>query len=114
MSNFDTSNVEEMIDLFAYVRELLSVDTSNFYTPKVRNMQGIFYCCEKLKFVDMQNFDGSSVTNFGYIFGFLMRVEYINLRNFKILADEVSVHERFNEINYYTKYCIKIKKQKIY
>ena len=36
-----------------------------------------------------------------------MRVEYINLRNFKILADEVSVHESFNEINYYTKYCIK-------
>ena len=107
VSNFDTSNVEEMMDLFAYDRELLSVDTSNFYTPKVKNMQGIFYCCEKLKFVDMKNFDGSSVTNFGYIFGFLMRVEYINLRNFKILADEVSVHESFNEINYYTKYCIK-------
>ena len=70
-------------------------------------MQGIFYCCEKLNFVDLWNFDGSSITNFKYVFGFLKLVKYINLRKFKILPENnVELHETFNEIYYYTKYCI--------
>ena len=45
LSNFDTSNVANMKDMFYGCRSLISIDLSNFNTSKVTNMEYMFYKC---------------------------------------------------------------------
>ena len=64
-SNFDTSRVTSMFDMFAYCYYLQDVDITGFDTSKVTNMQGMFYQCYELRYLDFSNFDFTSARTIG-------------------------------------------------
>ena len=57
---FDTSNVEDMCEMFAGTK-ITDLDVSNFNTSKVTTMQGMFAGCQFTD-LDLSNFDTSNVT----------------------------------------------------
>ncbi|MEG9205135.1 BspA family leucine-rich repeat surface protein, partial [Lactococcus garvieae] len=63
LDNVDTSNVTDMMNMFAYCHALTSLDLSNFNTSKVTNMQGMFYNSAALTSLDFSHFNTSNVTN---------------------------------------------------
>ena len=68
LSNFDTSKVTDMSEMFRCCEKLTSLDLSNFDTSNVTNMSCMFYSCEKLKSLDLSNFDTSKVTDMKCMF----------------------------------------------
>ena len=48
LSNFDTSNITFMPDMFALCPNLTTIDLSGFDTSKVTNMSFMFYKCSNL------------------------------------------------------------------
>ena len=68
ISNFNTSKVTDMGDMFYECHKLTSLDVSNFDTSKVTNMYGTFYECKSLKSLDVSHFDTSKVTNMNSMF----------------------------------------------
>ena len=63
LSNFDTSNVTNMSHMFAGLSALTSLDLSNFDTSNVTTMEYMFMSCSKLTSLDISNFDMSKTTN---------------------------------------------------
>ena len=53
LSNFYTSEVNDMEGMFALCSSLTSLDLSNFDTSKVMNMYTMFYNCESLTSVQI-------------------------------------------------------------
>ncbi len=67
-SEFDTSQVENMIAMFGDCRSLVSLDLSKFNTASVSNMNSMFYNCRSLKYLDISGFDTSQVTDMYQMF----------------------------------------------
>ncbi len=68
LSNFNTSNVTDMNNMFALLVNakniIFSDSTSNaFVTGKVTDMNGMFGMCLRLSEIDLSGFDTSNVTN---------------------------------------------------
>ena len=78
----DTSRVTNMLKMFEYDRNLISMDVSSFVTASVSNMQDMFYRCEVLTSLDVSNFDTSNVTNMQGMFHFCFQVNSIDVSNF--------------------------------
>ncbi len=68
LSNFDTSNVTTMRNMFYNCRELTSLDLSSFDTSNVTTMFTMFRDCRGLTSLDLSSFDTSNVTNMYYMF----------------------------------------------
>jgi surface protein len=68
LSNLNTSNVTNMSWMFSNCSKLTSLDVSSFNTNKVKDMERMFYGCSQLKSLDISNFDISSVTSMRLIF----------------------------------------------
>ena len=70
VSNFDTSNVTKMTQMFLDCRALKNLDLSNFDTSKVKDlgMNDMFRRCYALETLDISNFNTSKVTNMGGMF----------------------------------------------
>ena len=68
LSNFDTSNVTSMGNMFNGCSSLTSLDLSTFNTSKVTNMGGMFRNCSSLTLLDLKRLDTSNVTNMRYMF----------------------------------------------
>ncbi len=64
----NTSEVENMNQMFAGGRKLLSLDVSHFNTSKVTDMGHMFRYCEKLSSLDVSSFNTSNVTSMRYMF----------------------------------------------
>ena len=62
VSNFVTSSVEDMSNMFSHCSSLTSLDVSNFDTSSVEAMNVMFWNCSSLTSLDVSNFDISSVT----------------------------------------------------
>ena len=62
MSNFNTSEVQEMNQLFYKCTSLKSLDLSHFNTAKVTDMHGMFESCTSLTSLDLGNFSTANVT----------------------------------------------------
>ena len=80
VTNFNTSNVKNMFDTFAYCSKLISVNVSKFDTSKVTTMQGMFIQCTNLKYLDLSNFDTSSLKSAYKMFE---KNYFINIFKFK-------------------------------
>ena len=52
ISNFDTSNVNDMNNMFYNCSLLNSLDLSNFDTSNVNNIKYMFYGCQNLKYIN--------------------------------------------------------------
>ena len=62
-SNFDTSNVEIMNNMFRDCKLLTSLNLSNFKTPNLKKMEHMFDRCYKLEYINMKNFNDNSLNN---------------------------------------------------
>ena len=64
LSNFDTSNVEDMSYMFAGCSKLKEIKgITNFNTSKVKNMAGMFSECKSLEYLDLSKFNTFKVKN---------------------------------------------------
>ncbi|MBQ3630370.1 MAG: BspA family leucine-rich repeat surface protein [Prevotella sp.] len=62
ISYFNTSEVQEMTQLFYKCTTLTSLDLSHFNTAKVTDMHGMFESCSSLKSLNLGNFNTTNVT----------------------------------------------------
>ena len=63
ISNFDSSEVEDMAYFFYKMNSLRSLELSSFNTDKATDMTGMFAYVNSLKKLDLTNFNTSKVTN---------------------------------------------------
>lgn len=68
LSDFNTSSVESMYNMFYRCKSLEKIDLSNFATSNVRDMSGIFRGCISLKELDLSSFDTSKVESMQSMF----------------------------------------------
>ena len=82
LSNFDTSNVENMQSMFHGCSLLTSLHFSNFVTSKVKIMQSMFNGCSLLNSLNLSNFNTSQVTRMNNMFSGCSSLTSLNLSNF--------------------------------
>ena len=82
LSNFDTSNVNDMEDMFNYCHDLEKVNLTNFVTSKVTKMKGMFEGCKKITSLDLSSFSTSLVTTMKSMFCSCEGLEYLNIKSF--------------------------------
>ena len=82
LSNFDTSNVTDMNDMFRGMSNLTTLNLSNFDTSKVTNMESMFSHMSSLTSLDLSNFDTSKVTDMSYMFSGMSNLTTLDLSNF--------------------------------
>ena len=83
LSGFDTSKVKDMYCMFAYCESLTSLDLSGFKTSNVADVSYLFYDCENLTSLDLSGFDTSNVTTMLSMFYDCKNLTSLNLSGFK-------------------------------
>lgn len=83
LSTFDTRNVTSMYQMFAQSRGLLNLNLANFNTSKVTDMSGMFSATEKLTNLDVRHFNTENVTNMSYMFHYMTKLTTLDLSNFR-------------------------------
>ena len=82
LSNFNTSNVTNMGEMFFYIHNLISLDLSNFDTSKVTDMRNMFNAMSNITILDLSSFDTSKVTNMMGMFANMSNLTSLDLSNF--------------------------------
>ena len=82
LSNFDTSQVTNMNNMFDGMTNLTTLNLSNFNTSKVTNMRFMFFHVSNLTSLNLSNFDTSRVTDMQYMFSYVSNLTSLNLSNF--------------------------------
>ena len=82
VSNFDTSKVRGMGNMFFGDEKLTTLDLSNFDTQNLTNMDKMFYGMSNLTSLNISSFDTSKVTNMNSLFYGMVNIENINVSNF--------------------------------
>ena len=82
LSHFDTSKVTDMNYMFRYMHSLTSLNISNFNTSKVTNMSNMFSGLSSLTSLNLSNFNTSQVTDMGYMFWSMRNLTSLDLSNF--------------------------------
>ena len=82
LSNFDTSQVTNMNNMFDGMTNLTTLNLSNFNTSKVTNMRFMFFHASNLTSLNLSNFDTSRVTDMQYMFSYASNLTSLNLSNF--------------------------------
>ena len=82
VSNFDTSNVTDMGAMFSSCSNLPSLNVSNFNTSNVTNMSNMFQNCSSLANLNVSNFDTSNVTNMKAMFSGCNNLPSLDVSNF--------------------------------
>ena len=82
LSNFDTQNVRKIYYMFSGMSNLTTINLSNFDTSKVTDMQSMFSGMLSLTSLDLSNFDTSKVTNMYYMFSNMRSLTSLDLSNF--------------------------------
>ena len=96
VSNFDTSKVIDMSDMFAGCSSLTSLDVSNFDTSKVINMSDMFSECSSLTSLDLSSFDTSKVTTMNWIFNKCSKLTKIMVSNKWVINSGASTDRMFD------------------
>ena len=68
LNKIDTGNTYRLSYMFYNCSKLKSLDLSNFNTIKVKSMHGMFAICSSLKSLDLSNFNTCMVTDMGEMF----------------------------------------------
>lgn len=82
LSKFDTRNVTNMYQMFAQARGVVSLNLANFDTSKVTDMSGMFYSLFRLKRLNLSSFDTRNVTDMSKMFSDMYELEELDLSNF--------------------------------
>ena len=80
-SNWDTSNIKNMSNMFYNCNNLTTLDVSNFDTSKVTDMGWMFYSCKSLTTLDVSNFDMHNVTTIDSMFSDCNSIESLDMTN---------------------------------
>ena len=80
----DTSNVYNMLAMFAECLKLKTLDLSSFNTKNVKNMERMFVRCSELESINLSSFDTSNVTSTSYMFAFCKKLQTLDLTNFNV------------------------------
>ena len=84
VSNFDSSEVEDMAYFFYKMNSLQSLDLSSFNTNKTTDMTGMFAYVNSLKKLDLTNFNTSKVTNMSAMFHSMSNLDELKISSFNI------------------------------
>lgn len=95
VSGFNTSKVTNMKKMFFDCNRLENVDVSSFNTPNVTDMTYMFGGCDSLKTVDVSGFNTSSVTGMGGLFSGCDNLETIDVGGFNT-SNVTSMKEMFD------------------
>ena len=82
LSNFDTFQVTDMGDMFFYASSLTNLNLSSFNTSKVTNMGSMFNNASSLTSLSLSSFDTSKVVDMGAMFNNMSNLTSLNLFNF--------------------------------
>ena len=82
LSNFDTSKVANMQDMFYDMSNITTLNLSSFDTSKVTNMRGMFYDMSNITTLNLSSFNTSQVMNMGGMFAGMSRLTTLNLSSF--------------------------------
>ena len=82
LSNFDTSQVTNMAGMFFNILLLTTLDFSSFNTSKVTSMSNMFNNMPSLTTLDLSSFDTSNVTDMRYMFFSMSNLTTLDLSNF--------------------------------
>lgn len=82
LSNFNTNNVTDMTGMFAYANSLKKLDLSNFNTGKVTNMSTMFHSMSNLDELNISSFNTENVTNMSGMFYGTSKLASLELSNF--------------------------------
>ena len=82
LSGFDTSQVKEMSNMFGACYELTALNLSGFDTSKVTNMWSMFCECGSLTTLDLSHFDTSNVTDMSLMFSECGELTSLNVSSF--------------------------------
>ena len=85
-TNFDTSNVTDMNEMFRRCSSLTSLDVSGFDTSKVINMSNMFSGCSSLTNLDVSNFDTSKVTSMSHMFAACTSLKNIDVSTWNTIS----------------------------
>ena len=81
VSNFDTSNVNDMSRMFAYLENIEDLDLSNFKVKNIKNMEYMFIGMTKIQNLNLNWENESDVTNTRGMFSGLKLIKSLNLSN---------------------------------
>ena len=82
VSNFDTSKVADMSLMFYGMRNLTALNLSSFNTSQVTDMHNMFYGMSNLTTLNVSHFNTSEVTNMGFMFYGIPNLNSLDLSNF--------------------------------
>ena len=82
VSHFDTSKVTDMSLMFHGMRDLSALNLSSFNTSQVTDMHNMFYGMSNLTTLNVSHFDTSKVTNMGLMFYGMSNLTTLDLSNF--------------------------------
>ena len=81
LSNWDTGNVTNMDEMFYACSSLKTLDLSNWDTSKVTSMKNMFYNCKILTSIDLTNWDTGKVTNMNNMFQGCEKLTSLDISN---------------------------------
>ena len=82
VSHFDTSKVTDMSLMFHGMRDLSALNLSSFNTSQVTDMHNMFYGMSNLTSLNLSSFNTSEVTNMGFMFYGIPNLTSLDLSNF--------------------------------
>ena len=82
VSNFDTSNVKYMSNMFRDCKSLATLDVSGWDTSQVTNMSSMFNGCSSLAALDVSGFDTSNVTSTYRMFSYCKSLATLDVSRF--------------------------------
>ena len=82
LSNFNTSNLNDMQAMFYDCKNLELIDISNFDTSNVKHMDGLFGSCKSIKSINLSHFNTSSLISISEMFSNCKNLELIDISNF--------------------------------
>ena len=95
LSNFNTTNVTNMLRMFSYSKSLTSLNLSSFNTANVLNMSYMFSDCSSLTSLDLSNFNTANVTDMSGMFGWCLSLTSLDLSSFNT-ANVTTMKHMFN------------------
>ena len=84
LSNYNTSKVTKMNNMFYYCENLTSLDLRKFNTSNVTSMSSMFNRCSSLTSLDLSNFNTSNVTDIRWMFYICSSLTSLDLSNFEV------------------------------
>ena len=82
LSNFITSSVTSMNNMFSECNSLEYVDLLSFDTSSVKDMSSMFLNCSNLQYLDLSYFDTSNVTHLTSIFSGCISLKVLDISSF--------------------------------